>query len=69
MSSVSHPAGLPDLFLDRSLGRITVPGLLRRDPLAADQVIDADLHLANGNLARLSRLCDGGPIPFGRRWR
>lgn len=29
MSSVSHPAGLPDLFLDRSLGRITVPGLLR----------------------------------------
>ena len=26
-SSVSHPAGLPDLFLDRSLGRIKVPGL------------------------------------------
>ena len=26
---MSHPAGLPDLFLDRSLGRITVPGLLR----------------------------------------
>lgn len=27
--SVSHPDGLPDLFLDRSLGRITVPELLR----------------------------------------
>ena len=29
MSSVSHPAELPDLFLDRSLGRIKVPALLR----------------------------------------
>jgi hypothetical protein len=26
---VSHPDGLPDLFLDRSLGRIRVPRLLR----------------------------------------
>lgn len=26
---MSHPAGLPDLFLDRSLGRIAVPRLLR----------------------------------------
>jgi len=26
---VSHPDGLPDLFLDRSLGRIKVPNLLR----------------------------------------
>jgi hypothetical protein len=26
---VSHPDGLPDLFLDRSLGRITVPTVLR----------------------------------------
>ena len=26
---MSHPDGLPDLFLDRSLGRITVPKLLR----------------------------------------
>lgn len=30
-----HPAGLPDLFLDRSLGRIQVPTLLR----------EAGLHL------------------------
>ena len=26
---MSHPDRLPDLFLDRSLGRIKVPGLLR----------------------------------------
>ena len=26
---MSHPVGLPDLFIDRSLGRIQVPGLLR----------------------------------------
>lgn len=29
MRCVSHPDGLPDLFLDRSLGRIAVPRLLR----------------------------------------
>jgi hypothetical protein len=29
MSYVPHPAGLPDLFIDRSLGRIAVPRLLR----------------------------------------
>jgi hypothetical protein len=26
---VSHPDGLPDLFVDRSLGRVRVPALLR----------------------------------------
>lgn len=26
---MSHPDGLPDLFVDRSLGRIKVPDLLR----------------------------------------
>jgi hypothetical protein len=30
---VSHPDGLPDLFLDRSLGRIKVPALLRGEGL------------------------------------
>jgi PIN like domain/Phage integrase family len=30
---VSHPEGLPDLFLDRSLGRKIVPELLRADGL------------------------------------
>ena len=28
-----HPDGLPDLFIDRSLGRIKVPGLLREHDL------------------------------------
>ena len=27
--AAGHPAGLPDLFLDRSLGRVQVPSLLR----------------------------------------
>lgn len=30
---MSHPDGLPDLFLDRSLGRIKVPSLLRAEGL------------------------------------
>jgi hypothetical protein len=30
---VSHPDGLPNLFLDRSLGRLLVPGLLRETGL------------------------------------
>ncbi len=30
---MSHPSGLPDLFLDRSLGRIQVPRLLRNEGL------------------------------------
>lgn len=30
---MSHPDGLPDLFLDRSLGRIVVPRLLRANGL------------------------------------
>ena len=30
---MSHPEGLPDLFLDRSLGRIRVPNLLRAQGL------------------------------------
>ena len=30
---MSHPAGLPDLFLDRSLGRVAVPRLLRASGL------------------------------------
>ncbi len=49
-----HPAGLPDLFLDRSVGRIRVPQLLRAEGLrlvtlaehygipADEQVTDVD---------------------------
>jgi hypothetical protein len=33
MSSALHPDGLPDLFLDRSLGRHQVPSLLRAEGL------------------------------------
>src|SRR5881275_3087425 len=31
--AVGHPSGLPDLFLDRSLGRRQVPALLRASGL------------------------------------
>jgi hypothetical protein len=33
---VSHPDGLPDPFLDRSLGRIRVPAILRAGGLVAE---------------------------------
>lgn len=59
---MSHPAGLPDLFLDRSLGRKQVPNLLRAAGLnlitlaehygipADEQVADTDwLELAGRN--------------------
>ncbi|MCA1736232.1 MAG: hypothetical protein LC739_08985 [Actinobacteria bacterium] len=59
---MSHPDGLPDLFLDRSLGRIKVPALLRAAGLrlttlaehyglpADDDIRDADwLELAGRN--------------------
>jgi hypothetical protein len=59
---VSHPDGLPDLFLDRSLGGIKVPGLLREAGLrlvtlsehygipADEAVADEDwLELAGSN--------------------
>jgi len=49
---VSHPDGLPDLFLDRSLGRIEVPRLLRAAglrlvTLAEHYGIPADEHVAD----------------------
>lgn len=59
---MSHPSGLPDLFLDRSLGRIQVPLLLREEGLrvvtladhygipADERVMDIEwLELAGGN--------------------
>lgn len=47
-----HPDGLPDLFLDRSLGRITVPTLLRASDLrlvtlAERYGIPADEHVTD----------------------
>jgi hypothetical protein len=49
---VSHPAGLPDLFIDRSLGRIQVPALLRAAglrlvTLAEHYGIPADQNVAD----------------------
>jgi hypothetical protein len=49
---VSHPDGLPDLFLDRSLGRIKVPGMLRAaglrlTTLAENYGIPADESVAD----------------------
>ena len=59
---MGHPDGLPELFIDRSLGRIQVPRLLRAEGLKArtlaeeygipadEEVADADwLALAGGN--------------------
>jgi hypothetical protein len=59
---VSHPAGLPDLFIDRSLGRIQVPGLLRAaglrlTTLAEHYGIPADENVADTTwLAEVGRL-------------
>ena len=49
---MSHPDGLPDLFLDRSLGRIQVPRLLREaglrlTTLAEHYGIPADENVAD----------------------
>jgi hypothetical protein len=49
---VSHPDQLPDLFVDRSLGRIQVPALLRRAglrlvTLAEHYGIPADQEVAD----------------------
>jgi PIN like domain len=56
---VSHPDGLPDLFLDRSLGRIKVPLLLRAaglrlTTLAEHYGIPADESVADDNWLRLA---------------
>ena len=39
---MSHPNALPDLFLDRSLGRIKVPELLRRRGLRLITLAEQD---------------------------
>jgi hypothetical protein len=56
---VSHPDGLPDLFLDRSLGRIQVPNLLRGAglrlvTLAEHYGIPADEGIADGEWLELA---------------
>lgn len=56
---MSHPDGLPDLFLDRSLGRIKVPQLLREGglrlvTLAGHYGIPADERVADEEWLRLA---------------
>lgn len=56
---MSHPDGLPDLFLDRSLGRIQVPNLLRGAglrlvTLAEHYGIPADEGIADGEWLELA---------------
>jgi PIN like domain len=56
---VSHPDGLPDLFLDRSLGRIKVPQLLRAaglrlTSLAEHYGIPADESVADHDWLQLA---------------
>jgi PIN domain-containing protein len=56
---VSHPDGLPDLFLDRSLGRIKVPRLLRDAglrfvTLAEHYGVPADETIADEDWLRLA---------------
>ena len=56
---MSHPDGLPDLFLDRSLGRVMVPQLLRESglqlvTLAEHFGIPADERVADEEWLRLA---------------
>lgn len=56
---MSHPDALPDLFLDRSLGRIRVPQLLRSavlrlTTLAEHYGIPADEKVANAEWLALA---------------
>lgn len=58
-----HPDGLPDLFLDRSLGRIVMPGLLmaaglRLSTLAEHYGIPADEAVTDQEWLELA--CDRG---------
>ena len=59
MSFVPHPDGLPDLFLDRSLGRIKVPESLRAAglrlvTLAEHYGIPADEEIADEDWLKLA---------------
>jgi len=77
---VSHPAGLPDLFLDRSLGRIVVPRLLRDAGLRlltlsehygmpADEVVPDEEWLKLAGLRGWAVLMKDKRIRYNRRER
>jgi PIN like domain len=63
MRCVLHPDGLPDLFIDRSLGRIQVPDLLRAVglrliTLADHYGIPADQDIEDVTWLELAGQCD-----------
>ena len=67
---MSHPDGLPELFLDRSLGRIKVPSLLRADGLRLITLseyygIPADEAVRDVRPCPAGT-CRVGPVPAGR---
>ena len=58
-----HPDGLPELFLDRSLGRIKVPQLLRDAglnlvTLAEHYGVPTDESVADELLAKIDRVAE-----------
>jgi hypothetical protein len=57
---VPHPAGLPDLFIDRSLGRIQVPQLLRAAGLRLTTLAERYGIPADENIADEEWLTDVG---------
>jgi hypothetical protein len=57
---VSHPAGLPDLFIDRSLGRIQVPQLLRDAGLRLTTLAEHYGIPADEDIADVTWLEDAG---------
>jgi PIN like domain len=57
---VSHPDGLPDLFVDRSLGRIVVPRLLREAGLRLITLAERYGIPADENVADVTWLADAG---------
>lgn len=57
---MSHPDGLPELFLDRSLGRIQVPRLLRATGLRLVTLAEHYGIPADENVADITWLRDAG---------
>ena len=71
---MSHPAGLPDLFLDRSLGRLKVPALLREAGLQLTTLsehygVPADAQVADEDWLELAGSRGWGGANGGQRIR
>jgi len=57
---VSHPDGLPDLFVDRSLGRLVVPDLLRAAGLRLTTLAERYGMPADEDIPDVTWLADAG---------